>query len=94
MNRIFTPQAKVTKFLLEEGVLYDTQRIIRSYQITLTFARTTGPTRLPLSKTLSPPDNVLYQRELTNFQKLLYIYTKSIKIGYIQSKKLKMFYLP
>jgi hypothetical protein len=24
INRIFTPQAKFTKFLLEEGVLYDT----------------------------------------------------------------------
>ena len=67
--------------------------MIRSYQTTLTLARRTGPTRLPLSQMLSAPDHVLFQRKLTNFQKLLFIYTKSIKNGYYRSKKSKMFYL-
>ena len=38
---------------------------IRSYQITLTLAI---PTRLPLSQMLSAPDQVLFQKKLTNFQ--------------------------
>ena len=66
---------------------------IRSYQTILTLARRTGLTRLTLSQMLSAPHQVLFQRKLTNFQKLLFIYTKSIKIGYYRSKKAKMFYL-
>jgi hypothetical protein len=62
---------------------------IRSYQTTRTLAT---PTRLPLSKMLSAPGQVLFQKKLTNFQKLLFIYNKSMKNGYYRSKKPKLFY--
>jgi hypothetical protein len=42
---------------------------------------------------LSAPDQVLFQRKQTNFQKLFCIYTESIKNGHFRSKKAKMFYL-
>jgi hypothetical protein len=76
---------KFTQLIFEEGVLYDTLS-------PLTLARKTGPTRLTLSQMLSAPDQVLFQKKLTNFQKLLFIYTKSIKNGYHRSKKPKLFY--
>jgi hypothetical protein len=66
---------------------------IRSYQTTLTLARRTGPTTLTLSQMVSAPDQVLFQKKLTNFQKLLFIYNKSMKNGYYRLKKAKMFYL-
>jgi hypothetical protein len=63
---------------------------IRSYQTPLTLATAT---RLPLSQMLSAPDQVLFQKKLTNFRKLLFIYNKSMKNGYYRSKKPKLFYL-
>ena len=42
---------------------------------------------------LLAPDQVLFQKKLTNFQKLLFIYNKSLKNGYYRSKKHKFFYL-
>jgi hypothetical protein len=74
-----------TQLLFEEGVL------IRSYKTTLT--REDRPTTQTLSQMLSAPDQVLFQKKLTNFQRLLIIYNKSMKNGYYRSKKHKLFYL-
>jgi hypothetical protein len=84
MNLIFTPQAKVTNFSLEEGVLSDT--LLPDYPNNRENDR-------PHQITAITSWQCVVSKGTNQFSKtIIYIYLINKK-GYIRSKKLKMFYL-